>query len=205
MLRIVNVMGEVYVAPVNAHALRRWPHVVPIQVHRDGCDRIPGLMLRTPMSEREIWKPDVTVAAIVEDEGRFLFIEERVRGQLVLNQPAGHLEAGESLVDALVRETLEESGWQVQPNGLVGIYLWTSPVDGVSFMRVTLAATPLGHDAGRPLDRGIERALWLSAEELATHPVPHRSPMVAHSLRDYLANGAGPMDRLQHVRFPVAP
>ena len=157
------------------------------------------------MSEREIWKPDVTVAAIVEQEGRFLFIEERVRGQLVLNQPAGHLESGESLVDALVRETLEESGWHVQPSGLVGIYLWTSPVDGVSFMRVTLAATPVRHDPTRALDKGIERALWLHPDELAAHAVPHRSPMVAHSLHDYLANGAGPMDRLQHVHFPVAP
>lgn len=166
---------------------------------------MPGLSKSEPMSERQIWKPDVTVAAIVERDGRFLFIEERVRGQLVLNQPAGHLERGESLVEALVRETLEESGWRVAPTGLVGIYLWTSPVDGVSFMRVTLAATPLGHDAGRALDQGIERALWLGPDELAAHPVPHRSPMVAHSLRDYLANGAGPMDRLQHVHFPVAP
>ncbi|HWT16397.1 MAG TPA: NUDIX hydrolase [Patescibacteria group bacterium] len=157
------------------------------------------------MSERPIWKPDVTVAAIVEDEGRFLFIEERVRGQLVLNQPAGHLEQGESLVDALVRETLEESGWHVAPSGLVGIYLWTSPVDGMSFMRVTLAATPLRHDAARALDTGIERALWLNPDQLKAHSVPHRSPMVAHSLHDYLANGAGSMDRLQHVRFPVAP
>lgn len=157
------------------------------------------------MSERQIWKPDVTVAAIVEQDGRFLFIEERVRGRLVLNQPAGHLEQGESLVDALVRETLEESGWQVEPTGLVGIYLWTSPVDGVSFMRVTLAATPLRHEADRPLDTGIERALWLRPDELAAHPVPHRSPMIAHSLRDYLAHGAGSMDRLQHVPFPVAP
>lgn len=156
------------------------------------------------MSEREIWKPDVTVAAIVEHEGRFLFIEERVRGRLVLNQPAGHLEAGESLIDALVRETLEESGWQVAPSGLVGIYLWTSPVDGVSFMRVTLAATPVRHEPARTLDQGIERALWLGPDELAAYPVPHRSPMVLHSLRDYLSNGAGPMDRLQHVGFPAA-
>jgi 8-oxo-dGTP pyrophosphatase MutT (NUDIX family) len=166
---------------------------------------MPGLPQPKPMSERQIWKPDVTVAAIVERDGRFLFIEERVRGQLVLNQPAGHLEQRESLVDALVRETLEESGWQVEPTGLVGIYLWTSPVDGVSFMRVTLAATPIRHDVDRALDSGIERALWLSPDELAAHPVPHRSPMVVHSLRDYLANGAGPMDRLQHVPFAAAP
>lgn len=205
MLRIVNVMGEVYVAPGLAHALHRWLRERRIQVRRGGCDRMPGLPQPKPMSERQIWKPDVTVAAIVERDRRFLFIEERVRGQLVLNQPAGHLEQRESLVDALVRETLEESGWLVEPTGLVGIYLWTSPVDGVSFMRVTLAATPIRHDADRALDAGIERALWLRPDELAAHPVPHRSPMVAHSLRDFLANGAGPMDRLQHVQFTVAP
>jgi hypothetical protein len=148
------------------------------------------------MSEREIWKPDVTVAAIVERDGRYLFIEERVRGQLVLNQPAGHLEAGESLVDALVRETLEESGWRVQPSGLVGIYLWTSPVDGVSFMRVTLAARRSSRRR-RPLDPGSSARSGEPDNSLIRCT---SQPMVAHACA-ILANGAGPMDRLQHVPF----
>jgi 8-oxo-dGTP pyrophosphatase MutT (NUDIX family) len=143
-----------------------------------------------------VWKPDVTVAAIVERDGHFLFVEERVRGELVLNQPAGHLESGESLLAATIRETLEETGWQVEPTGLVGLYQWTSPRDGMTFLRVAVAARPLAHDATRSLDDGIERAVWLAPDALDSHPVPRRSPLVGHCLRDYLARGCAPLDRL---------
>lgn len=145
------------------------------------------------------WKPDVTVAAIVERDGRFLFVEERVRGALVLNQPAGHLETGESILAATVRETLEETAWQVEPIGLVGLYQWTSPRDGMTFLRVALAARPIAHDAARTLDEGIERAVWLPADALATHPVPSRSPLVQHCLRDFLSRGAAPLDHLSLI------
>jgi 8-oxo-dGTP pyrophosphatase MutT (NUDIX family) len=131
------------------------------------------------------WRPDVTVAAVVEENGRFLFVEERVRGQLVLNQPAGHLEAGESLIEAVCRETLEESAWEIEATHLVGVYQWTSPRDGVAFMRFAFAARALcQHD--RALDQGIERAVWLSADELTRHDVPRRSPLVEACVRDHI-------------------
>ena len=151
------------------------------------------------MSEPLTWKPDVTVAAVVERDGRFLFVEERVRGALVLNQPAGHLEAGESLVAAMVRETLEETAWQVEATGLVGVYQWTSPIDGASFLRIAIAARPLVEVAERALDHGIERAVWLAPDALAAHPVPARSPLVQRCLLDYLARGAVPLEHLSLV------
>jgi 8-oxo-dGTP pyrophosphatase MutT (NUDIX family) len=113
--------------------------------------------------------------------GRLLLVEERARGELVLNQPAGHLEAGESLIEAAARETLEESGWEVAITHLVGVYRWcaegdvrhhqaasgeTTPVAGPTFLRFAFAAEPVRHHPERPLDRGIERTLWLTPAEL---------------------------------------
>ena len=137
--------------------------------------------------QESVWKPDVTVAAVVERDGRYLFIEERVRGELLLNQPAGHLEAGESLLEAVCRETLEESAWEIEPTALVGVYQWTSPESGVAFLRFAFAARALHHHPQRALDQGIERALWLTASELARHPVPMRSPLVAQCVADHAA------------------
>jgi 8-oxo-dGTP pyrophosphatase MutT (NUDIX family) len=145
-----------------------------------------------------VWKPDVTVAAVVEREGRFLFVEERVRGALVLNQPAGHLEADESLVAATIRETLEETAWEIEPTGLVGVYQWTSP-DGLGFLRVALAARALREHAGQALDQGIERAVWLSPEALDAHPVPGRSPLVRRCVHDFLTQGCVPLSRLNLI------
>jgi 8-oxo-dGTP pyrophosphatase MutT (NUDIX family) len=150
------------------------------------------------MNDPLIWRPDVTVAAVVEQDGRFLFIEERVRGQLVLNQPAGHLETGESLIEAACRETLEESAWEIEPTHLIGIYQWTSPVDGVGFMRFAFAARALRQQQ-RPLDQGIERTVWLNAEALATHPVPARSPLVRVCVQDYLAGQRHPFALLRNL------
>ncbi len=150
------------------------------------------------MTDPSVWRPDVTVAAVVERDGRFLFVEERVRGQLVLNQPAGHLEAGESLLEAVCRETLEESAWEIEATELVGIYQWTSPTDGVGFMRFAFAARALrAHD--RALDTGIERALWLTAEELAAHAVPARSPLVARCVDDFIAGQRHSFELLRNL------
>lgn len=154
--------------------------------------------LTLPTNDPSIWRPDVTVAAVVERDGRFLFVEERVRGQLVLNQPAGHVESGESLIEAVCRETLEESAWEVEPVALVGIYQWTSPHDGIGFMRFAFAARAVrAHE--RALDSGIERALWLSAAELATHAVPARSPLVGRCVDDYLAGQRHSFDLLRNL------
>ncbi len=151
------------------------------------------------MSEPSIWKPDVTVAAVVERDGCFLFVEERVRGALVLNQPAGHLDAGETLVAATLRETLEETRWQVEALGLIGVYQWTSPLDGMSFLRVAIAAKPLAEQLDRTLDDGIERAVWIAPDQFDAHPIPARSPLVRRCLMDFLAHGVVPLSRLNTI------
>src|SRR5579863_3484598 len=98
-----------------------------------------------------VWKPDVTVAALIERDGRYLLVEERIRGRMVFNQPAGHLEDGESLVDAVVRETLEETAWRFTPRWLLGIYQWRSP-QGRSTLRFAFTGAVSDFDAGRSLD-----------------------------------------------------
>ncbi len=125
------------------------------------------------------WKPHVTVAAVLEREGRFLFVEEEVRGREVINQPAGHLEDGETLLEAVRRETLEETAWRMEPTALVGLYQYRGR-DSETFLRVCFTGRLLERDAARELDDGILRALWLEpAEKLArTAPQPH-----GHALR----------------------
>src|SRR5688572_17120550 len=122
--------------------------------------------------------PDVTVAAIVQREGRFLMVEERISGRLVLNQPAGHLEDAETLVEAAIRETREETAWRLHPEALVGVYLWSNPDNGRSFLRFAFCGTVDDHRADQPLDTGIQRALWLSREQLLAQAGRLRSPLV---------------------------
>lgn len=141
------------------------------------------------------YQPDITVACVVRRDGRFLLVEERVRGQLVLNQPAGHVEAGESLSSAALRETLEETGWEVTLQGLLGVYQWQAP-DGIDFLRFAFLAEPLRHRPELPLDEGIEQALWMSAEELRCAGSRLRSPLVLRAVDDCLARPALPLDRL---------
>jgi len=143
-----------------------------------------------------VWRPDVTVACIVPCDGRFLLVEERVQGRLVLNQPAGHLEPHESLCDAALRETLEETGWTVTLQGLIGIYQWTNCDTDSHFLRFTFAAEPLAHDASRPLDTGIVRTLWLTREQIAAERQRLRSPMVLRGVDDFLAGKRQPLDSL---------
>ena len=139
-------------------------------------------------------RPRLTVAAVVEDHGRFLMVEERDRhGRLVINQPAGHVEGGESLVAALIRETLEETGFGVEPLFLVGAYLWTTPDGSLSYLRMTIAARVLNHQADQPLDEGIERAIWLNRDELVAEIDRHRSPLVLRCVDDYLSGEHYPL------------
>jgi len=145
------------------------------------------------------WNPHVTVAVLLERDGRFLFVEELIDGRLVLNQPAGHVEDGESLLDAAVRETLEETGWHVRPEALIGVYRWRSPRDGETFFRFCFSAAALGHDAERDLDTGIVRALWLSAEEFAQQAERHRSPLVSRGVEDYLKGSRYPLDVIKDI------
>ena len=131
------------------------------------------------------WNPEVTVAAIVERDNRFLMVEERIAGRLVLNQPAGHLEDGETLLEAVIRETREETAWRLHPEALVGTYLWRAP-DGRSFLRFAFCGTVDDHHAQQPLDAGIQRALWMSNEQLLAQASRLRSPMVLRCLHDFL-------------------
>ena len=144
------------------------------------------------------WQPDVTVATVVVRDGRVLVVEEQVRGALVINQPAGHLEPDESLVAAARRETLEETGWEVEPTAFVGAYQWTSPADGRHFLRMAFAATPVRHHPDRPLDDGIARALWLDPAELQGCRERHRSPLVWKVVEDYLAGRRYPLQATSH-------
>lgn len=136
-------------------------------------------------------RPVITVATIAERDGRFLMIEEETRMGIRLNQPAGHVEVGESIAAAAARETLEEAAWQVDPTALVGVYHWQSPLYG-TYVRFTFAAKPRRHEPARPLDAGIVRALWLTYDEIAAHPM-HRSPFVLRSIDDYRAGRRYPL------------
>ena len=120
-------------------------------------------------------------------------IEEQTRAGVRLNQPAGHVEVGESIASAAARETLEEAAWRVDPIALVGVYHWQSPQYG-TYVRFTFAAEPRVHEPARPLDAGIVRALWLTYDEIAARRATHRSPFVLRSLDDYRAGRRWPID-----------
>jgi 8-oxo-dGTP pyrophosphatase MutT (NUDIX family) len=149
--------------------------------------------------EGRFWQPDVTVATVVVHDGRLLLVEETVGGRLVLNQPAGHLEPDESLIDAALRETLEETGWDVRLTAFVGAYQWKAPETDRHYLRFAFAAEPVTHDPTRPLDEGITRTLWLTPGELQAQSERHRSPLVWRVAADFLAGRRQPLDLVQHL------
>ncbi len=144
------------------------------------------------------WKPNVTVAAIIEQEGRFLLVEEETADGLRLNNPAGHLDQGESPADACARETLEETAYEFTPTALVGIYLnrftRTRTGDDITYLRFAYTGTLGAHHAGRALDEGIVRAVWLTLDELQASQERHRSPLVMQCIHDYLAGRRAPLE-----------
>jgi 8-oxo-dGTP pyrophosphatase MutT (NUDIX family) len=150
------------------------------------------------------WNPEVTVAAVVEDGGRFLMVEERISGRLVINQPAGHLEDGETLIEAVVRETREETAWRLHPEALVGVYLWRSPDNGRSFLRFAFCGHVDDHRPSQALDTGIVRALWLSHEQLLAQSSRLRSPLVLRCLEDFLLGKRQPLDTVASVDMESA-
>lgn len=142
------------------------------------------------------FQPLISVATVVERDNAFLFVEETVKSRLVINQPAGRLEADESLADAAVREALEETGWQIRPLGVVGIYRYSSAREGQTYVRVCFYGCALQHDPQRPLDKGIERVVWLNRNALLQRAQDLRSPLVLRCVDDYLAGRRFPLDLL---------
>ena len=147
----------------------------------------------------KVWKPNVTVAAIVEREGRFLLVEEETDDGLVLNQPAGHLEADESLVEGAAREALEETAYEFTPEYLVGVYRWRHPDRHVTYLRFAFAGRLGTHHHERALDTGIVRALWLTAAEVRASRGRHRSPLVVRCMEDYQRGARAPLELLVHL------
>jgi 8-oxo-dGTP pyrophosphatase MutT (NUDIX family) len=143
-----------------------------------------------------IWKPDVTVAAVVERDGRFLLVEEETSEGVRLNQPAGHLEPNESIVDAAVRETLEETAFEFAPDKLIGIYRWSKQGGALSYLRFAFSGHLGAHDPARSLDTGILRTVWLSKDEILASVTRHRSPLVLRCVEDYLVGRRYAIDSL---------
>ena len=145
-----------------------------------------------------VWKPNVTVAALIESEGRFLLVEEETEDGIRFNQPAGHLDQGESLVAACAREVLEETAWHFQPTALVGVYQWPRPSGDITYLRFAFAGELGEHEEGRILDEGILRAVWMSPDEIHASVARHRSPLIWQCVSDYLAGRRFPLDLVRH-------
>lgn len=147
----------------------------------------------------QVWKPHVVVAAVIEARGRFLLVEEETDEGLRLNQPAGHLEAGESLLQAVRREVFEETAHHFEPRALLGIYRWVHPRKEQTFLRFAFTGELTGFDPHARLDEGILRTLWLSPEEIRANAPRHRSPLLARCLADYLAGRSYPLELLNEL------
>jgi len=146
----------------------------------------------------EIWKPNVTVAALIERDGCFLLVEEETADGLRFNQPAGHLDAGESLVAACAREAMEETAHSFTPTELVGVYQWPRPQGDITYLRFAFAGKVGAHETARKLDTGIVRAVWLTLAEIEACAGRHRSPLVLQCVRDYLSGRRFPLDLIHH-------
>lgn len=140
------------------------------------------------------WDPHITVACIVEKDGKFLTILEESDGKTVYNQPAGHVETSETLIEAAIRETQEETGWKVLPNELLGLYVYTSPHNQVTYYRTCFIAQAIEHNPKQMLDDGIMDVLWLTADDLKAKKDKLRSPIVYKSVEDYLNGQRFPLD-----------
>jgi 8-oxo-dGTP pyrophosphatase MutT (NUDIX family) len=146
-----------------------------------------------------IWKPNVTVAAIIEQDGKFLLVEEETAEGLLFNQPAGHLENSESLLQAVVREAWEETAHRFTPTALLGIYHWKHPNKDLTYLRFAFIGEATGHDPAQKLDDGILRAVWMTPEEIRASQSRHRSPQVMLCVEHYLAGQRFPLSVLTHL------
>ncbi|HWL61614.1 MAG TPA: NUDIX hydrolase [Steroidobacteraceae bacterium] len=151
------------------------------------------------------WRPDLTVAAVVQRDDRFLIVEEHIKGSLVLNQPAGHVEDGESIIEAAVRETLEETAWHLRPQHLLGLYLWRNPATGATILRIAVTGEVTGHEPLRALDRGIVAAHWMTHTELIARPARLRSPLVLRCIDDFLTGQRHDLGALNYLAAQPIP
>ncbi|HVS26151.1 MAG TPA: NUDIX hydrolase [Burkholderiales bacterium] len=147
-----------------------------------------------------IWKPNVTVAAVIEEHGRFLLVEEDTDDGKAFNQPAGHLEENESVLEGVVRETLEETAYHFKPEYLLGIYRWHHAGKNITFLRFAFAGRATGFEAQRKLDHGIIRTVWQSVDEIRASQSRHRSPLVLRCVQDYLAGKRYPLDIITYYK-----
>lgn len=146
-----------------------------------------------------IWKPNTTVAAIIEEEGRFLMVEENTTEGVRINQPAGHLDEGETILEAVSREVLEETGHEFRATELLGIYLWQRPAKDITYLRFAFVGKVGAHYPELGLDVGIIRTLWMTHDELRASQPIHRSPQVLKCVEDYLAGQRFPLSVLSHL------
>lgn len=146
-----------------------------------------------------VWKPHATVAAIIEEQGKFLLVEELVDGKKVLNQPAGHLDPNESFLDAVIRETEEEAAIMFKPEYIVGFYRWVLQEKDRTYLRLCFSGTMVKQIKNQALDSDIIRTLWLSYEEIIEHKNQLRSPLVLECINDYRDNKHYPLDLLKDL------
>jgi 8-oxo-dGTP pyrophosphatase MutT (NUDIX family) len=149
-------------------------------------------------------RPDVTVAAVTEDDGRFLFVEERINHRLVLNQPAGHVERGETLIEAVIREAREETAWRFEPQALLGAYLWRNPVKGRVTLRFAFIGKVSDHKPHQPLDNPVVTTHWLTRDELMERNGRLRSPLVLRCVDDYLGGHRQPLESVAELDLQTA-
>lgn len=145
-----------------------------------------------------IWKPNVTVAAVIEQNGKFLLVEEETEEGPMFNQPAGHWEPGETLAEGVIREALEETAYAFTPQGLLGIYSWHHPRKDTTYLRFAFTGVVGAHDPQQNLDAGIIRAVWLTPDELRATQARHRSPLVLQCVEDFLAGRRYPLELISH-------
>jgi 8-oxo-dGTP pyrophosphatase MutT (NUDIX family) len=146
-----------------------------------------------------IWKPNTTVAAIIERDGRFLLVEEETAEGVRLNQPAGHLEDTETLIEGVIRETREETAYEFTPEALLGIYHWRHPTKDITYLRFAFTGELGQHHTEQPLDEGIIRAVWMTPEEIRASRSTHRSPQVLTCIEHYLAGQRYPLAVVTHL------
>ncbi len=148
--------------------------------------------------------PEITVAALAERRGRFLLVEERIDGRLLLNQPAGHLERGETLLEAVVREVREESAWAFTPEKFLGVYLWRQPLTRRLYKRFAFTGAVHDHRPEQPLDTGIVSTCWLTREEIRAGGERLRSPLVLRCVEDYLRGATAGLEPIGHFELEAA-